>query len=118
MLSNNQASMRRRITIAFIVLSAAGMISNLPALAQQPESQRKILNKVIPHYPELARQMNLAGTVKLAVTVAPNGCVKSVRAVGGNPVLLKAAHDAISRWKWAPAPQESQELVELGFHPN
>jgi hypothetical protein len=43
--------------------------------------------------------------------------VKSVRALGGNPVLLKAAEDAINNWKWAPAPQESQEIVELKFHP-
>ncbi len=110
--------MRRRIAITSLVLCAAGMFSHLPALAQQPEGLRKILDRVTPRYPELARPLNLAGTVKLAVTVAPNGSVKSVRAVGGNPVLLKAAQDAISRWKWAPAPQESQEVVEFRFHPN
>ena len=108
--------MRRLTAITFVVLCAAGVFANLPALAQQPEGQRKILTNVIPHYPELARQMNLSGTVKLAVTVAPNGSVKSMQTVGGNPVLLKAAQDAIYKWKWAPAAKESKELVELRIH--
>jgi TonB family protein len=116
-LSNSQIPMRRLTAITFVVLCAMGVFANLPALAERPEGQRKILNKAIPHYPELARQMNLAGTVKLAVTVAPNGSVKSVQTVGGNPVLLKAAQGAIYKWKWAPAAQESKELVELRIHP-
>jgi len=94
-----------------------GVFANLPVLGQQPEGQRKILNRVIPQYPDLARQTKLAGTVKIVATVAPNGSVKSVQTVGGNPVLLKAAQDAIYKWKWAPAAQESKELVELRIHP-
>ena len=62
--------------------------------------------------------MNLEGTVKLTVTVTPNGSAKSVQAVGGSPLLIKAAEDAVPPWKWAPAPQESQELVVLRFTPN
>jgi TonB family protein len=108
--------MRRLTAITFVILCAMGVFANLPAHAQQPEGQRKILNKEIPHYPELARQRNLTGTVKLAVTVAPNGSVKSMQTVGGNPVLLKAAQDAIYKWKWAPAAQESKELVVLRIH--
>jgi TonB family protein len=109
--------MRRLAAITFVALCAMGVFANLPALAQQPEGQRKILNKVTPHYPELARRLNLAGTVKLAVTVAPDGSVKSAQTVGGNPVLLKAAQDAIYKWKWASAVHESKELVELRIHP-
>jgi TonB family protein len=110
--------MRPWTAITLIVLCATVGLSNLPALAQQPEGLRKVLDKVTPQYPELARTLGLAGTVKLAVTVAPSGSVKSVRPIGGNPVLLKAAQDAVHKWKWAPAPQESQELVDLRFHQN
>jgi TonB family protein len=114
---NSQATMRRRAAITFVVFCALGMLANLPALAQQPMGQRKVLSKAMPEYPEFARRMNLAGTVKLAVTVAPNGSVKSVQTVGGNPVLLRAAEGAIYKWKWAPAAQDSKELVELSIHP-
>jgi TonB family protein len=110
--------MRRGTAITLIVLCTTVGLSSLPVLAQQPEGQRKVLDKVTPQYPDLARALHLAGTVKLAVIVAPNGSVKSVRPIGGNPVLLKAAQDAIGKWKWAPAPQESEELVDLRFHSN
>jgi TonB family protein len=62
--------------------------------------------------------MQIAGTVKVEATVAPNGKVKSTKAVGGSPVLTKAALDAIEAWKWAATSSESKELIELSFHPN
>lgn len=61
--------------------------------------------------------MNLAGLVRLRVTVAPDGAAKGIEVLGGNPVLAKAAQDAVARWKWAPAPHETKETVELRFHP-
>jgi TonB family protein len=110
--------LRRYTIIALVALCAAGTFSDLPAFAQQPAAQRKVLSKVIPVYPDLARHMGLGGAVRLEVVVAPDGTVKSLRAVGGSPLLLKAAQDVIPKWKWAPAAQESKELVELTFHPN
>ena len=110
--------MRSSTLLALSALCVAGMLSSHSTLAQQPEVQRKVLNKVTPHYPDLARQKRLEGTVKLEVVVAPNGMVKSMQAVGGSPVLIKAAQDAICKWKWAPAGQESTELIELRFHPD
>jgi TonB family protein len=109
--------MRCWTALAFLTLCCLGSFSR-PAFAQQPDGQRKILNQVIPHYPELARRVNLEGTVKLTVRVTPNGSAKSVQAVGGSPLLIKAAEDAVHLWKWAPAPQESQELVVMRFTPN
>jgi outer membrane biosynthesis protein TonB len=49
--------------------------------------------------------------------ITPNGKVKFTQVVGGSPVLAKAAVDAIEKWRWAPAPQETKELIELSFHP-
>jgi TonB family protein len=86
------------------------------ASAQQPVA-RAIITKIIPAYPELARSMRLDGAVKLSVNVSPKGTVKSLHALGGNPVLLKAAQDAVTQWKWAPAAQETTEVIELSFHP-
>jgi len=108
--------MRRFFPIALVVLCTVVALFGRPVLAQK--GPRQILTKVIPRYPDLARPMRLEGTVKVTVTVAPNGSVKSVQAVGGHPLLLKAAEDAINKWKWAPAPGESQELIELRFRPN
>jgi TonB family protein len=85
---------------------------------EQPEAAtRKIVSKVVPDYPELARKMKITGTVRVEVTVASNGKAKFTQVVGGSPVLAKAAVDAIEKWKWASGPQETKELIELNFHP-
>jgi len=44
--------------------------------SQSDEINRRAKTKVQPFYPELARKMNIAGTVKIEVTVAPNGAVE------------------------------------------
>ena len=83
----------------------------------QPGSARKIVNQLPPAYPALAGKLNLTGSVKLLVTVAPNGSVKSVEIRGGHPVLVPEAQAVIYKWKWAPAKDESQETVEMQFRP-
>jgi outer membrane biosynthesis protein TonB len=107
---------RRLITIS-IGLMFFGAMMNLTALAQdvQTDSTRKIVTRATPVYPELARKMNLEGSVKLVVAVAPNGMVKSVHTIGGNPVLVKAAEDSVYKYRWIPANRESSELVEMKF---
>lgn len=85
--------------------------------AQDSSQQRQVVRKTMPIYPALARQINLAGTVRVAAVVAPDGKVKSVEAVGGSPILLDAARVAILRWKFAAATAESREVIELHFNP-
>lgn len=68
-----------------------------------------------PVYPELARKMHIRGVVKIEAVVKPNGTVKSTRILGGNPVLIEAAKDAVTRWKFESAAAESTEIVQLAF---
>jgi TonB family protein len=110
--------MRPYLAVTFLVLSL-GVIVFSPALspAQEQPDARKIVSKVVPVYPELAAKMEIRGTVKVEVVVAPGGKMKSTQVVGGSPVFTKAAVDAIEKWRWVPAPQETKELIELNFHP-
>ena len=109
--------MRRRIALTLAVLLMTGIFPLERARAQQSAAARPIVNKILPRYPDLARPMRLEGSVKVNVLVAANGTVKSMRAVGGSPILLKAAQDAIDKWRWAPGSQETSELIELHFKP-
>jgi TonB family protein len=79
------------------------------------EGKRKVKTKVAPVYPDLAKRMNVTGKVKIEVTIAPDGRVKSVRAVGGHPLLVQACQDAVKEWKFVPAPEESTQVVEFNF---
>lgn len=81
------------------------------------ELERKIVEKVAPVYPPLAKRMNIKGVVKLEVVVRANGTVKSTKIVGGNPVLIDSATDAVRKWKFEPAPAESTGVVEVVFEP-
>jgi TonB family protein len=81
------------------------------------ENGRKIVRRLEPQYPEMAKRMNLAGTVKVFVVVGLDGTVKSVEPIGGSPLLVQASTDALTQWRFAPANVESKELIELHFHP-
>lgn len=82
---------------------------------QSPEKERKIKTKVAPTYPELAKKMNVSGAVKIQITVSPNGSVKSTKIVGGHPLLIDSAVEAIKKWKYEPAATETTQLVEFHF---
>jgi len=105
----------RSWAIAGLLLVAATIFHPSPAMAQ--ELTRKAKTKVAPAYPELARRMNITGTVKVLVVVAPNGSLKDTKIVGGNPLLVNAAMDALKKWKFEPADSESTGTVEFKFQP-
>jgi TonB family protein len=89
----------------------------LPALGQN-ELTRKVRIKVDPVYPALARRMNLRGSVKFMVVVLPNGNLKDTKVMGGNPILVNAATDALKKWKFEPSQEESSGTVEFKFEPS
>lgn len=111
--------MSRRITTALLaVLSLALAVGVVHVSAQQTDDiSRRAKAKVQPVYPELARKMNIAGTVKIEVVVAPTGIVKEARVVGGHPVLANAALDAAKKWRFEPATAESSGVIEFKFEP-
>ncbi len=83
----------------------------------QDTAKRKIVDHATPVYPEIARSMALAGSVKVEAVVEPDGTVKAIDIRGGHPVLAQAAVNAIRRWRWESAPHESREVVEIKFNP-
>ncbi|MFZ0730813.1 MAG: energy transducer TonB [Candidatus Sulfotelmatobacter sp.] len=103
------------LTVVAMVLVA---ITTLVANAQNGasgNSQRKVATRVAPAYPELAKRMHIHGVVRVEAIVRANGAVKSTRILGGNPVLVDAAQEAITKWKFEPAQTETTEIVQLTF---
>jgi TonB family protein len=106
------------IVLAALTLAVAlGPIQLRAQQAQNDEIARRAKTKVQPVYPDLARKMNLVGTVKIEVVVAPNGSVKDARVVGGHPVLAGAALDAAKKWRFEPASAESSGVIDFKFEP-
>jgi TonB family protein len=112
--------MRLRTWVLFLAACGATSLIGAPAcLAQQdqPESHRKMVDRIVPVYPALARKMSIAGSVKIEAVVAPNGTVKSAGILGGPPVLAQVGVDAVKRCKWETGSHETHEIVVLNFHP-
>jgi TonB family protein len=99
---------------AVLAVVLMGMLAPT-AVQGQGEITRKVKSKVAPVYPEIARRMSINGVVKLIIVVAPNGNVTSTKVLGGHPLLINAAQDAIKKWKFEPGPEESTGVVEFTF---
>jgi protein TonB len=56
-----------------------------------------------PVFPPVARQTGVSGSVELQFTITPDGKVRDVSVVNGNPMLARAAIDAVQTWRYAPA---------------
>jgi TonB family protein len=77
--------------------------------------KRKVRVKVAPEYPALAKQMNVTGKVKIETTIAADGHVTSTKVIGGSPLLVNAALDAVKKWRFEPGPKDTTEVVEFEF---
>ncbi|HET7207658.1 MAG TPA: energy transducer TonB [Terriglobales bacterium] len=110
--------MRRWLAVGLVVL-AFGVVVVRPsrAFSEDQEISRKVKSKVAPVYPDIARRMSISGTVKLVVVVSPNGAVKSTKVLGGHPLLVTAAEEAVKKWKFETASEESSGVVEFTFRP-
>ena len=62
----------------------------------------KLLRKVIPVYPPLAKQARVSGTVQLIGVIAKDGTIQQLQVSSGHPLLVKAALDAVRQWVYRP----------------
>ena len=104
-----QPNRRARLVQAFVV--ALLMAMAIPALAEE----RAIVNRVAPVYPEMAKRMRIAGTVKLSVTVDAEGKVTASKPISGNGMLATAAEEAVKRWKFESGSGATTQEVSLNF---
>jgi periplasmic protein TonB len=58
----------------------------------------RLIKKVEPVYPALARQARISGTVELSGVIGTDGRIKELRVLSGHPLLAKAALDAVGQW--------------------
>jgi TonB family protein len=103
----------RLIAIAAILAFVAPLHAQDSAASDA--GKRKVKARVAAEYPALARQMGVAGKVKVEVTITADGKVASTKIVGGSPVLTMAAVEAVKKWKFEPGPKETVEIIEFEF---
>jgi TonB family protein len=104
--------LQKKRWIASLTLMVALLLT---PLGVRGYSDRKVKVDVKPQYPLMAKKMSVSGTVKLELTVAPNGTVKSIKVLGGHPLLIEAAESAAKQRKYEAGPEETTETVAFNF---
>lgn len=81
-------------------------------------TERKLLTRIDPAYPEELQKRSIGGVVRLRVTIAANGSVENAELLGGNPVLGEAAITAVVKWKYSSAASRTTAEVSIPFDPH
>jgi TonB family protein len=97
--------------------TALALVLSLAGASLQAQDNRKVLSNPVPIYPEVARRLQLVGTVKVQVVIGADGRIKEKKFIGGHPVLVSAVEETLKNWKYAPASGETTTLLEFNFHP-
>jgi periplasmic protein TonB len=80
----------------------------------------KVIRKVLPEYPPLARSARISGVVRLIGIIAKDGTIQNLQLVSGHPLLARAAMDAVRQWVYKPTllngmPVEVIAPIEVRF---
>jgi protein TonB len=62
----------------------------------------RLISRVDPVYPPLAKQTHMQGTVVIDAILDEKGDVIEMKVLSGPPLLIQAAVDAVRRWKYQP----------------
>jgi protein TonB len=65
-------------------------------------TEAQLLNKVEPVYPRPAILAGVQGQVQLHAIIARNGTIQSLNVISGHPLLIRAATEAVSQWRYRP----------------
>jgi len=82
--------------------------------------QAKLVRQPKPVYPPLAKQARISGVVHLAAVISKDGTIQDLKAVGGHPLLIPAALEAVKQWVYQPTllngePVEVVTQIDVNF---
>ena len=109
--------MSRTIRLALLVIGSLALEIFVAAQAPEPQiySTPPVMFRSVPVYPPIAAAARATGTVRVNVTVAPDGSVASAQSVDGHALLRRAAEVSSRDWQFVPATDGGVRLVQLVF---
>ena len=74
-----------------------------------------------PQYPREAQEQGIQGDVLLQATIDTKGNLTNLKVVQGDPILVKAAIDAVKKWRYRPyilngEPVDVDTTIKIQFH--
>jgi TonB family protein len=83
----------------------------------QPASKTSLqpVAKVNPVYPPAAKKAGIQGIVVLRATIATDGSVSNLEVLSGDPQLVKAALEAVQKWRYPSGDKALTTDVTINF---
>ncbi len=102
------------------VTHTAAPVSSVPTRVGGTVQMAKLIHKVIPVYPGLARTARISGVVHLMGTIGKDGTIRNLQLIDGHPMLARAALEAVEQWVYEPTllngePVEVIAPIEVSF---
>ena len=77
-------------------------------------AESKLIHRVEPIYPELAKKARVSGNVILQITTNEEGFVTDARVTSGHPLLNDSAIAAVKQWRYSPTLLNGQPVPIVG----
>lgn len=86
----------------------------------QGVTQGRLLLKVEPKYPRIARGARIQGQVVLSAIISKTGEIEDLALVSGHPMLVPAVIEAVKQWRYRPyllngGPVEVETTITVTF---
>lgn len=83
-------------------------------------AEANLIYRVQPVYPPIARQARIQGTVELRAIISKTGTIENLAVVGGHPMLVTSAVEAVRQWRYRPyllngEPVEVETEITVNF---
>ena len=91
-----------RYVLPWLLLSLAALGQSAPTRIAPDEAAKHLIKKSPAIYPSLAETARIQGNVIIEISIDDSGSVSSRRLISGHPLLVPAALDAVSKWKYQP----------------
>ncbi len=76
-------------------------------------AEAKVIRKVQPIYPPLARSARIQGSVEFTAIIGKDGVIENLQLIHGHPLLVNAARDAVLQWRYRPTLLNGQPVEVL-----
>jgi periplasmic protein TonB len=80
----------------------------------------RLVRKLTPVYPPLAKQARIQGTVKFTAIIGTDGTIRNLQLISGHPLLVPSAQEAVRQWAYQPTllngePVEVITQIDVNF---
>src|SRR5438270_8404306 len=117
----NQLTPRSNAMLPASIMASTTVAPELSPIQSQGVTEGKLVKKVLPRYPEMARRAGVAGDVVINATIAMDGTLRNIRVMSGSPLLREEAVNAARQWRYSPykpggKPVETETRITVSFH--